>query len=59
MYKFADDTKLCHRARNLDDIKEQQEDISKLVECANKRQINFNYDKCFVMHIGHSNMQGN
>ena len=33
--KFADDTKLCHRARNPDDIMEQQEDINKLVEWAN------------------------
>ena len=32
MFKFEDDTKLCHRARNPDDIMEQQEDINKLVE---------------------------
>ena len=32
MSKFADDTKLCHRARNPDDIIELQEDITKLVE---------------------------
>ena len=31
MLKFADDTKLCHRARNPDDIMELQEDINKLV----------------------------
>ena len=31
MSKFADDTKLCHRARNPDDIMELQEDINKLV----------------------------
>ena len=30
--KFADDTKLCHRARNPDNIMELQEDINKLVE---------------------------
>ena len=35
MSKFADDTKLCHRARNLDDIMELQEDINKLAECEN------------------------
>ena len=34
--KFADDAKLCHRARNPDDIMELQEDINKLVEWANK-----------------------
>ena len=32
MPKFANDTKLCHRARNPDDIMEPQEDINKLVE---------------------------
>ena len=36
MSKFADDIKLCHRARNPDDIMELQEYINKLVECANK-----------------------
>ena len=38
---------------------ELQEDINKLVELANKWQINLNVDKCSVMHIGHNNMQGN
>ena len=42
MSKFADYAKLCQRARNLDDITEQQEDINKLVEWANKRQMSFN-----------------
>ena len=51
--------KLCHRARNPDDIKEPQEDINKLVEWANKCQMNLNVDKCSVMHIGRNNMQGN
>ena len=40
MSKFADDTKLCHRARNPDDIMELQEDINKLVEWANKWRAN-------------------
>ena len=59
MSKFADDTKLCHSARNPDDITELQEDINKLVEWTNKCHMNFNVDKCSVMHIGHNNMQGN
>ena len=33
---FTDDTKLCHRARNGEDIMELQEDISKLVDSENK-----------------------
>ena len=59
MSKFADDTKLCHRSRNPDDIMGQNEDINKLVEWANKWQMNFNVDKCSVMNIGHNNMQSN
>ena len=59
MSKFADDTKLCHRARKPDDIMELQEDINKLVELADKWQMSFNVDKSSVMHIGHNNMQSN
>ena len=59
MSKFADDTILCHRAINPYDIMEQQEDINKLVEWANKWQMSFNVDKCFVMHIGDNNMKSN
>ena len=59
MSKFSDDTKLCHRARNPDDITEVLTYINKLVEWANKWQINFNVDKCSVMHIRDNNMQGN
>ena len=46
-------------ARHNDDITELQEDIKKLVEWANKWQMNFNVDKCSVMHIRHNNMPGN
>ena len=59
IFKFADYPKLCHRARNPDDIMQLQEDINKLVEWANKWQMSFNVDKCSVMHIGHNNMQSN
>ena len=59
MSVFADDTKLCHRARNPDDIMEQQENINKLAEWANKWQMSLNVDNCSVMHIGHNNMQSN
>ena len=59
MFKFSDDTKLCHRARNPNDKTELQEDINKLVEWANKWQMNLNVDKYSTMHIGHNNMQRN
>ena len=42
MSKFADDTKLCHRARNPDDIMSLHQDINKLVEWADKWQMGFN-----------------
>ena len=57
MSKFADDTKLCHRARNPDDIMELQEDINKLLEWENRWQMSFNVHKCSVMHIWHKTMQ--
>ena len=40
MSKFADDTKLCHRARDPDDIMELQEDINELVKWANNLRNN-------------------
>ena len=49
MSKLADDTKLCHRARNPHDIMEHQEDITKLVEWANEWQMSFNVDKYSVL----------
>ena len=54
MFKFADDTKICYRARNPDDIIELHYDANKLVEWANKWQMSFNVDKCSVI-IGHNN----
>ena len=57
--KFLDDTKLCYWAGNHDDITGLQECINKLVEWANQWQMNFNVDKCSVMHVGHDNMQAN
>ena len=42
--KFVDDTRLCHRARNPDDIMELEEDINKLVEWVNKWKMNFNVE---------------
>ena len=36
MSRFVDDTKLCHRPRNRDDITELQEDINELIDWANK-----------------------
>ena len=43
----------------LHDITEPQEVIDKPVESAKKSEMNFNVDKCSVMHIGHNNIHGN
>ena len=57
--KFADDTKLCHRSRQTDEVLELQEDLTRLVDWANTYQMNFNIDKCSVMNIGHNNIHHN
>ena len=53
--KFADDTKIfgpaqCHRDREC-----LQKDLEKLVSWAEQWQMEFNVDKCKVMHMGRSN----
>ena len=59
MYKFADATKLCHRARNPDDIMALLKDMNKLVDWTNKWQMSCNVNKCSAMLIRHNNMQSN
>ena len=56
--KFADDTKFCLTSRHPDKVRELQEDLNRLVDWANTWQMNFNIDKCAVIHIGH-NIQHN
>ena len=54
--EFADDTKLCHSSRHPDGVRLT---VNSLVDWANTWQMNFNIDKCAVMHIGHNNIQHN
>ena len=49
--KFADDTKLYHSSRNLEEVLQLREDHNKLVDWANTWHMNFNIDKCAVMHL--------
>ena len=51
--KFADDTKVFRRVTNVTD---KQDDLDKLVEWSEKRQMLFNFGKCKCIHIGHGNM---
>ena len=59
MSKFSEIPNFATGLETMDDITELQEDISKLVERTNKWQMNFNVDKCSVMHSGQNNTQGN
>ena len=55
--KFADDTKLIGSAESKEKTDRPiiQEDLNKLNEWAVKWQMNFNADKCKVLHIGKKN----
>jgi hypothetical protein len=57
--KFADDTKLCHRAIREEDKMSLQKDLNKLIEWSETWQMNFNVSKCTVMHIGCRNIESN
>ena len=52
---FADDTKVFADVSKEGGIRELQEDVQRLEECAMKWQLTFNIDKCKVMHIGLKN----
>ncbi len=54
---FADDAKVFRRVDSVEESKELQEDLNKLSEWADKWQMEFNIDKCKVMHIGYGNQK--
>jgi len=51
---FADDTKLYRPIRSFNDHLILQQDINNLLSWNEKWQFFFNYQKCYVMSIGHS-----
>ncbi|KAF2367570.1 Reverse transcriptase domain [Trinorchestia longiramus] len=53
--KFADDTKLCHRAFTERDRATIQSDLNRLLQWTETRQMSFNIEKCSVMHVGANN----
>jgi len=55
--KFADDTKMNKCVNTLQDAEILRDDLRKLDEWAKNWQMQFNKDKCVVMHIGRSNKQ--
>ena len=52
--KFADDIKIFKEVRNSADCSQLQPDLDKLVLWAQKWQMEFNVDKCKVMHVGNT-----
>ena len=50
--KFADDTKLFRKTKQIGDKKKLQDDIDKLVRWSEKWQIIFNFGKCNVYTQG-------
>jgi len=55
VFKFADDTKLFRQVSDMVDTVGMQEDLDRLVEWADKWQMQFNVSKCKVMHVGKKN----
>lgn len=53
--KFADDTKIANRADSETQRHLLQSDLDTLVEWSNTWLMNFNINKCHVLHIGNSN----
>ena len=50
--KFADDTKLFRKTKEIGDKQNLQDDIDKLVKWSEKWQMLFNFGKCKCLHTG-------
>jgi ribonuclease P/MRP protein subunit RPP40 len=55
LLKFADDTKLARSIKKCEDRNRLREDLEKLFKWTEDWQMNFNLDKCKVMHVGNKN----
>ena len=53
--KFADDTKLFRKTKDIGDKQNLQDDIDKLVKWSEKWQMLFNFGKCKYLHTGPGN----
>ena len=53
--KFADDTKLFRKTKEIGDKQKLQDDIDKLVRWSEKWQMLFNFGKCKCLHTGPEN----
>ena len=57
--KFADDTKLGKAVSTLEDCQSLQKDLDSLHNWSLEWQMEFNADKCSIIHLGHNNLQYN
>ena len=57
--KFADDTKIANKVNSETQRKLIQSDLNTLVDWSKIWQMNFNLEKCHVLHVGSSNPQTN
>ena len=55
--KFADDTKVANQARNGADCDKMQNIINNLVDWSTCWGMEFNADKCKIMHLGPNHPQ--
>ena len=53
--KFAEDTKLFTKTKEIGDKQKVQDDIDKLVKWSEKWQMLFNFGKCKCIHAGPGN----
>ena len=53
--KFADDTKVFRKVKSEADRQQLQDDLNKLTELSEKRQMLFNVGKCKCLHTGQGN----
>ena len=57
--KFADDTKMCKTVSSSKEIESLQRDLNSLHKWSNDWQMQFNVDKCSIIHVGHNNKLSN
>jgi hypothetical protein len=55
LLKFADDTKVFNSVTSQVEVNELRQDLKRLCDWSDKWQMEFNIDKCKVMHLGHNN----
>ena len=55
--KFTDDTKIASQVNTLNELTLKQRTLDKLVVWANSWEMEFNVNKCEVMHIGKRNLE--